>query len=126
MHPLAMPTYGIVQEHISNVLEMTSDAVLARHSCSPLDCRPARSKSGDNTLPYVLSPEQATLVLRRNLADVYLGLVNQEDGRHRPISAAHVRFGNEGESSSRPARVEQSVRWVTHCTGVKRSVCCVE
>lgn len=102
---------GDFQEYGSNVLGKTSIVVRARHSCSLFICRPARNRSEEHTLPYVLSPEQATLVLRRNLADVHLGLVNRgEDGDHRPIYGAHVRFGNEGETASRPGSVEQPVR----------------
>ncbi|CAM9689240.1 unnamed protein product [Sphacelaria rigidula] len=90
--------------------EGSATCLLSEHRilAAPIGVRPARNRSEEHTLPYVLSPEQATLVLRRNLADVHLGLVNRgEDGDHRPIYGAHVRFGNEGETASRPGSVEQ-------------------
>lgn len=106
---------GILHEKYILVSVMTSRAQCFQRRACPRGVpfafssrRPARNESPEETLPYVLSPQQTTLVLRRNLADVFLGFTD-ENRLHCPIPAARIRFGDKDELFGQAAKLHESV-----------------
>lgn len=77
-------------------------------------CRPARNKSPEHSLPCVLSPEQATLVLRRDVADVFLGPprhdAKEQSKNNQPIPAAGIRTSAWDGVDGRPPEAQGAVR----------------
>ncbi|CAM9486652.1 unnamed protein product, partial [Ectocarpus sp. 12 AP-2014] len=78
---------------------------------TPVGVRRARNKSPEHSFPCVLSPEQATLVLRRRLADVFYP-------RHSSASEAgchshdtlEERYSDDGDGGAEEQEVSQPTR----------------
>lgn len=65
--------------------------------------RPARNKSPEHNFPCVLSQEQATFIIRRDLADVYLGhprdVAEEKIVPHRRAGAADI-ISDDGDAGA--------------------------
>lgn len=100
---------GLCNSHDSSPTSSISACIFRRPTaCLPAVFRPARNGCPEFNLPCILSPEQATLVLQRDLAEVFYGHPSGKKGKE-PSVLCHEKELSCHVSSNKACRIQRGI-----------------